>query len=67
VTGEEHEVHTVLPGGFLWNDGHAAKSAQNVADVDGLKFDWTGQNAYYAAVEWSNDIVDTGATTKFGK
>lgn len=65
VTGEEHEVHTLLPGGFLWKDGLAAKSARNVADVDGLKFDWTGQNAYNAEYDWSNDVVDTGAITKF--
>lgn len=66
VTGEEHEVHTVLPGGFLWTDGLAAKSAQNVSTVEGVEFDWTGQNAYFAKFEWSNDVTATGAKTKFG-
>ncbi len=67
VTGEEHEVHTVLPGGFLWKDGVAGKAVKNVANVDGMKFDWTGQNAYFAKVDWSNAETGTGATTKFGK
>lgn len=67
VTGEEHEVHTVLPGGFLWKDGLVAKSARNVAKVEGVEFDWTGQNAYFAQVEWSNEEVGSNATTKFGR
>ena len=67
VTGEEHEAHTVLPGGFLWTDGNIAQSKKNVSSVEGVEFDWTGQNAYFANVEWSNDVAGTGATTKFGK
>ena len=66
VTGEEHEVHTVLPGGFLWTDGLAAKSKVNVSKVAGVEFDWTGQNGYFAKYEWSNEEADTGAKTKFG-
>jgi hypothetical protein len=66
VTGEDHEVHTVLPDGFLWKDGLAAKSKTNVSRVEGVEFDWTGQNAYFAKYEWSNETADTGAKTKFG-
>lgn len=66
VTGEEHEVHTVLPGGFLWTDGLAAVSKKNVSTVEGVEFDWTGQNSYFAKFEWSNDVSGTGAKTKFG-
>lgn len=66
VTGEEHEVHTVLPGGFLWTDGLAAVGRKNVANVEGVSFDWSGQNAYYAEFDWSNAEVHTGARTKFG-
>lgn len=67
VTGEEHEVHTVLPGGFVWTDGVAGVGAKNVAKVDGLEFDWAGQNAYFAKVDWSNAEVSPGVKTKFGK
>jgi hypothetical protein len=66
VTGEEHEVHTVLPGGFVWTDGMVAASKKSVADVDGIKFDWSGQNAYFAKVSWSNEEIVEGAT-KFGR
>jgi hypothetical protein len=66
VTGEEHEVHTVMPGGFLWKDGNTPKSKRNVSTVEGAEFDCTGQNAYFTKVEWSNDVAGTGAKTKFG-
>jgi hypothetical protein len=65
VTGEENEVHTVLPTGFLWRDGLAAVAKKNVATAEGVEFDWTGQNAYFAKYEWSNDVAGTGARTKF--
>lgn len=54
VTGERNEVHTVLPEGFIWKDGQVCKSARNIAKVDGLEYDWTGQNGYFAKVSWSN-------------
>jgi hypothetical protein len=65
VTGEDNEVHTVIPGGFIWTDGHVAQSAKNVSTVEGVEFDWTGQNAYFAKVSWSNE-EDPHAATKFG-
>lgn len=68
VTGEEHEVHTVIPGGFVWKDGMICKSTKSVAKVEGIEFDWSGQNGYFAKVEWSNEEVVEGAAaaTKFG-
>lgn len=65
VTGEEHEVHTVLPGGFVWTDGLIAQSKKNVSKVKGVEMEWTGQNAYFAKVNWSNEEAVKGAT-KFG-
>ena len=65
VTGEDHEVHTVIPGGFVWTDAEVCKTAKNVAKVDGIEFDWSGQNGYYAKVDWSNAETHEGAKTKF--
>jgi hypothetical protein len=58
-------VHTVIPGGFIWTDGHVCMSAKNIAKVDGVEFDWSGQNAYYARIEWSNAVSHEGVRTKF--
>ena len=66
VTGTEHEVHTVLPDGFVWTDGLAAVAKKNVVNVEGISFDWTGQNAYFAKFNWSNAEAHEGARTKFG-
>ncbi|MBA3364589.1 MAG: DUF1326 domain-containing protein, partial [Actinobacteria bacterium] len=54
VTGEPHEVHTVMPTGFIFTDGLVGGSATARADADGVSFDCSGNNAYYAKVEWSN-------------
>lgn len=59
-------MHTVLPGGFLWKDGLAAKSKVKVSEIEGVEFNWTGQNGYFAKYHWSNEIADTGRRTKFG-
>lgn len=65
VTGEINEVHTIIPGGFIWSDGHAATTVSNFAKGD-LKFDHKGNSAYYAEVEWSNaEKHDKVAGTKF--
>jgi hypothetical protein len=61
ITGEDHEVHTVVPSGFIWTDANMAMSARNVVKVDGIEFDHTGQNAYYAAFSWSNAELHEGA------
>jgi len=65
VTGDEHEVHTVLPGGFIWKDGLVCTTAHNVVDSEGVDFDWTGKSGYYAKVEWASS--EEHARTKFGK
>jgi hypothetical protein len=65
VTGEAHEVHTVIPGGFIWTDGQVCNSARNVVKADGIEWDYSGQSGYYAKVEWSNAESHAGAATKF--
>lgn len=66
VTGEENEVHTVIPGGFIWKDGLVCKTARNIAKADGVEYDWTGQNAYFAKVDWSNaETPEKVVGTKF--
>lgn len=54
VTGDISEAHTVLPNGFIFRDGHVCKSTKNVSTTKGVEFDWTGKNAYFAKIEWSN-------------
>lgn len=54
VTGDEHEVRTVLPNGFIFRDGAACTSTRNTFTIGDKKYDWTGKNAYVAKVEWSN-------------
>jgi hypothetical protein len=55
VSGEKHEAHMVLPGGFIFTDGKIATTSVNMVNVDGLTFDHAGNNAYYAEVEWSSE------------
>lgn len=55
VTGEPHEAHMVLPGGFIFQDGRIGTTSVNMVDADGLKFDHAGNNAYYSEVEWSSE------------
>ena len=55
VNGEKHEVHMVLPHGFIFTDGHIATTSVNKVDADGVTFDHAGNNAYYAEVEWSSE------------
>ena len=55
VTGEENEVHIVFPGGgLIWDDGDSAKTSVMKVDFGGIKFDHTGQSAFFAPVEWTN-------------
>lgn len=64
VTGEPHEVHTVLPDGFIFTDGSIATTTANRVDADGVSFDHAGNNAY---VEWSseNRLAVAGAAGRF--
>ena len=66
VTGEPHEVHTVMPTGFIFKDGLACSTRTNRAAVDDVSFDHAGNNAYYSRVEWSNaGATAEAAGTKF--
>jgi hypothetical protein len=55
VSGDPHEVHMLLPNGFIFQDGHIATTTVNRIDVDGVSFDHAGNNAYYSLVEWSSE------------
>ena len=55
VTGDKHEVHMVLPTGFIFTDGHIGTSTANRVSADGVTFDPAGHNAYYSEVEWSSE------------
>lgn len=54
VSGERHEAHMVLPGGFIFQDGQICTTSVNRLDVEGVTFDHAGNNAYYSEVEWSS-------------
>jgi hypothetical protein len=55
VTGEKHEAHMVLPGGFIFQDGRIGTTSVNKVDAEGVSFDHAGNNAFYADVEWSSE------------
>ena len=55
VTGEQHEAHLVLPGGFIFQDGKICTTSVNRVNADGVSFDHAGNNAYYSEVEWSSE------------
>jgi hypothetical protein len=55
VTGDKHQVHMVLPDGFIFTDGRIATTSVNMVNVDGVSFDHAGNNAYYSEVEWSSE------------
>ena len=55
VTGDENEVHIVFPGGgAIWNDGDNAKTSVMKIDHGDIKFEYPGQSAIFAPVEWTN-------------
>jgi len=54
VTGEKHEVHTVLPDGFIFTDARICTTSAHRVNADGVSFDHPGKNAYYSEVEWSS-------------
>jgi len=54
VSGDKHEVHMVLPDGFIFQDGKIATTSVNMVDADGVSFDHAGNNAYYSEVTWSS-------------
>ena len=55
VTGEENEVHIVFPGGgLIWDDRDTATTSVMKVDHGDIKFDYTGQSAFFAPIEWTN-------------
>ena len=54
VTGEPHEAHMIVNGGFIWTDGNICTTSANKAEADGVKFDHKGNSAFYADINWSN-------------
>jgi len=55
VSGDKHEAHMVLPGGFIFQDGKICTTSANMVDADGVEYDHPGNNAYYSTVEWSSE------------
>src|SRR5918996_2106271 len=52
VTGEEQDTKVQLPKGFIWKLAEAAKSKIMRITTQSLNFDHSGQNAYYAVVDF---------------
>jgi hypothetical protein len=55
VSGDPHEVHMVMPDGFIFQDGKICTTTVNMVDADGVTYDHKGNNAYYSNVEWSSE------------
>lgn len=63
VSGDRHEVHMVLPTGFIWQDGKICTTSVNMVDADGVTYEHKGNNAYYSEIEWSSENrLDTGTS-----
>ena len=63
-TGAIHDATlSVLADGFIFKDGIIATTSSAKVDHDGVTFDHTGNNAYYAEVEWSSENRMAPATT----
>ena len=52
VTGEEQDTKIQLPKGIVWKLAEAAKSKIIHITTQSLNFDHSGQNAFYAVVEF---------------
>lgn len=52
VTGEEQDTKIQLPKGFIWKLAEAAKSKIMHITTPRLNFDNSGQNAFYAVVDF---------------
>ncbi len=53
VTGDEEDPQVVLPHGFLFHHAHVAESTASWVKDDGIDRDQTGQNGYFAEVDYS--------------
>ena len=52
VTGEEQDTKIQLPKGFIWKLAEAAKSKIMQITTQSINFDHSGQNAFYAVVDF---------------
>ena len=52
VTGEEQDTKIQLPKGFIWKLAEAAKSKMMRITTQSINFDHSGQNAFYAVVDF---------------
>jgi hypothetical protein len=52
VTGEEQDTKIQLPKGFIWKLAEAAKSKIMLITTQSINFDHSGQNAFYAVVDF---------------
>ena len=52
VTGEEQDTKIQLPKGLVWKLAEAAKTKIRRITTQSLNFDHSGQNAFYAVVEY---------------
>lgn len=52
VTGEEQDTKIQLPKGLVWKLAEAAKTAIMRITTQSLNYDHSGQNAFYAVVEY---------------
>lgn len=52
VTGDEQDTKIQLPKGFIWKLAEAAKSKIMRITTQNLNFDYSGQNAFYAVVDF---------------
>jgi hypothetical protein len=52
VTGEEQDTKIHLPKGFIWKLAEAAKSKIMRITTQSINFDHSGQNAFYAVVDF---------------
>src|SRR6185295_2074455 len=54
VSGEEQDIRVNLPKGFIWKSVKAAKtSVMRILGTGPLSFDHSGQNAFYARLEFA--------------
>jgi hypothetical protein len=54
VSGEPHEVHVVIPDGFIWKDAKTSNVKRLNVNVDGLSFSEENTNGFYAVVTHTN-------------
>jgi hypothetical protein len=55
-----------MPTGFIFTDGLVCASTVNRADADGVSFDHSGKNCYYANIDWSSaEQAAVTSPTKF--